>query len=95
MSMWRRFVRRGAPILTLLLVLGLPLPQASGTGDWDFAGRIWSWLVGVVWSADGAGSGGTYPNGTTGDDDRGLGMDPDGLTTDGDRGLGIDPDGES
>lgn len=92
MSMWRRFVRRGAPVLVLILALGLALPRPAEAGDWTLWDTAWSWLVNL-WSADGERGLGLDPNGTTDDGDRGLEIDPDGLTSGGDRGLEIDPNG--
>jgi hypothetical protein len=93
MSMWRRFVRRGAPVLVLILTLSLALPRPAEAGDWTLWDTAWSWLV-DLWSADGDRGLEIDPDGTTDDEeDRGLGLDPDGITSDGDRGLGLDPNG--
>jgi len=92
MSMWRRFVRRGTPVLALILALGILPLHSTGAGDWDLAGRFWSWFVGV-WAADGERGPELDPNGTTGDENRGPELDPDGMTPDEDRGPELDPNG--
>lgn len=91
-KMTQRDVRRATAAAVLATVLAVGAPAHAATGHAAKAGTSW-FQAAVHWVAN------LLPQGWTGWEKRGYGIDPDGLTpvtptqSNPDRGYGIDPDG--